>query len=196
MLVICGAIVAALTLFFRVDTIVVTGTQRYTQQEVIDATRRQTGDNLFLLNKYAVAQHIHGAALHRGDPHQPQAAGHAAHRGGGVRHAPGGGAGRQRVADQPPAARSWSRRTAAEAEDYAVIDGCELLAPSVGSSIALATEYATQQQPAGAAGGAGGNGAHGAGGCHPPGGCLHAGHGLCRTALPWRCPTGRITTGV
>ena len=33
-LVICGVIVVALTLFFRVDTVVVTGTQRYTQQEV------------------------------------------------------------------------------------------------------------------------------------------------------------------
>lgn len=37
------------------------------------------------------------------------------------------------------------QKTAAEAADYGTIDGCELLAPSVGSSIALKTEYATQQ---------------------------------------------------
>ena len=59
-LVICGVIVVALTLFFRVDTVVVTGTQRYTQQEVIDATGIKTGDNLFLMNKYDVAQNIVG----------------------------------------------------------------------------------------------------------------------------------------
>ena len=34
---------------------------------------------------------------------------------------------------------------AAQAGDYAVIDGCELLAPSVGTDIALSTEYASQQ---------------------------------------------------
>ena len=33
-LVICGCLVAALTLFFRVDTIVVTGQSRYTAQEI------------------------------------------------------------------------------------------------------------------------------------------------------------------
>ena len=58
MLVICGAIVAAMTLFFRVDTIVVTGQQRYTQEEVVSATGIQPGDNLFLLNKYSVANSI------------------------------------------------------------------------------------------------------------------------------------------
>ena len=60
MLVICGAIVAALTLFFRVNTVVVSGQQRYTQQQILDASGIQTGDNLFLLNKYDVANQIIG----------------------------------------------------------------------------------------------------------------------------------------
>lgn len=34
---------------------------------------------------------------------------------------------------------------ASQAGDYAVIDGCELLAPSVGTDIALSTEFANQQ---------------------------------------------------
>lgn len=34
-LVICGAIVAALTLFFRVDTVVITGQQRYTEERSV-----------------------------------------------------------------------------------------------------------------------------------------------------------------
>lgn len=46
-LVICGVIVVALTLFFRVDTVVVTGTQRYTQQEVIDATASRPATTCF-----------------------------------------------------------------------------------------------------------------------------------------------------
>ena len=57
-LAICAVVVAALTLFFRVDTIEVTGTERYTTQEVIDASGVDTGDNLFLLNKYSVDQDI------------------------------------------------------------------------------------------------------------------------------------------
>ena len=49
-LVICAAVVMALTLFFRVDTIEVTGTERYTEKDVIEASGIQLGDNLFLLN--------------------------------------------------------------------------------------------------------------------------------------------------
>ena len=58
-LAICGAVVAALTLFFRVDTVVVTGMERYTEREVVDATSIESGDNLYLLNKNAVARNIH-----------------------------------------------------------------------------------------------------------------------------------------
>ena len=57
-LIICTAIIVALTLFFRVDTIVVSGQERYTSQEIQDATGIAQGDNLFLLNKYDVAQNI------------------------------------------------------------------------------------------------------------------------------------------
>ena len=61
MLVICGCLVAALTLFFRVNTIVVTGQQRYTQDQIVEASGVGVGDNLFLLNKYAVAGSIRTA---------------------------------------------------------------------------------------------------------------------------------------
>lgn len=57
-LVICGVIVAALTLFFRVDTIVVTGEEKYTAEEIIAATGVERGDNLFLLNKRDVDSSI------------------------------------------------------------------------------------------------------------------------------------------
>ncbi len=59
--VICGAIVAALALFFKVETIQVEGTERYTAEDVIAASGVSVGDNLFLMDKYEVAARIHDA---------------------------------------------------------------------------------------------------------------------------------------
>ena len=146
MLVICGCLVAALTLFFRVNTIVVTGTQRYTQDQVTEASGVTAGDNLFLLNKYDVAAAIRTALpyvdeirISRKLPDTllidikecgtPVAA----------------------VQDGyawlvSPSGRIVEQLSADEASGYATLTGCQLLAPSVGTSLALATEYATQQQ--------------------------------------------------
>ncbi|MDD3346630.1 FtsQ-type POTRA domain-containing protein [Oscillibacter sp.] len=147
-LVICGAIVAALTLFFRVDTIVVTGQQRYTQQEVVDATGIQSGDNLFLLNKYNAANNIATALpyiniedvwIRRKLPDTllidvkecgiPMA---VVQDGSAWLVSPGGKIVEQKASDAT--------------SDYGVIDGCQLLAPSVGTQLALATEHASQQR--------------------------------------------------
>ena len=46
MLVICAAIIAAVTLFFRVDTVVVSGQQRYTEEQIREASGVLLGDNL------------------------------------------------------------------------------------------------------------------------------------------------------
>jgi cell division protein FtsQ len=48
------AVVAGTLVFFRVDTVAVSGNERYTEQEIVSASRIQNGDNLFLLNKYTV----------------------------------------------------------------------------------------------------------------------------------------------
>ena len=126
-LAICAVVVAALTLFFRVDTIEVSGTAR-------------------LLNKYSVDQSIKAALpyvqelrISRSLPDTlviqvtecstPLA---VVQDGSAWLVSPAG-----KIAEQAePSA----------AEQYAVIDGCELLAPSVGTPLALATEYASQQQ--------------------------------------------------
>ena len=51
-----GGVVVALTMgatvFFRVESVVVTGNSRYTQEEVVAASGIETGDNLFHMNKY------------------------------------------------------------------------------------------------------------------------------------------------
>lgn len=49
---------AALSLFFKADQIFVTGTSRYSQQQVVQASGIRQGGNLFLLNKHQAAAAI------------------------------------------------------------------------------------------------------------------------------------------
>ena len=56
--VICGAIVAAMAVFFKVDTIEVTGNSRYTPEEIADSGNIHVGDNMFLINKFKAAEAI------------------------------------------------------------------------------------------------------------------------------------------
>lgn len=56
-----GAVAAALTIFFKAETVTVEGNLRYTQDEILAASGIETGDNLFLLNKVAAAQRIYRA---------------------------------------------------------------------------------------------------------------------------------------
>ena len=58
---ICTAIALALTLFFRIRTIQVSGNDRYTREEIIAAAEVKEGDNLFLMNKYNAAERIRKA---------------------------------------------------------------------------------------------------------------------------------------
>lgn len=48
----------ALTLFFKVDTVEVTGQVRYTEAQVAEASGVESGDNLFLMDKNKVAANI------------------------------------------------------------------------------------------------------------------------------------------
>lgn len=145
-LAICAVVVAALTLFFRVDTIEVTGMERYTAQEIIDASGVDTGDNLFLLNKYSVDQDIKAALPYvqelRINRRLPDTL---------VIQVQECGTPMAVIQDGSawlvsPAGKIVEQMEPSAAEGYAVIDGCQLLAPSVGTALALATEYAGQQQ--------------------------------------------------
>ena len=55
---ICGAIAVALALFFKVETITVTGNSRYTAKQIVEAGGMQVGDNMFFLNKYHASEKI------------------------------------------------------------------------------------------------------------------------------------------
>jgi len=52
------AVVIALTLFFKVGDIEVTGNSRYSAEEIAAATGVEPGDNLILLNRYGIQQKL------------------------------------------------------------------------------------------------------------------------------------------
>ena len=147
-LVICGCLVAALTLFVRVDTIVVTGQSRYTAQEIQEASGIQQGDNLLLLNKYnasgSIAQqlpYIEEIRIHKELPETLRIE---------VRECETpvavvqdgftwliSSSGKGKIVDQ---------LDASAAGDYAQVTGCTLLAPSIGSEVVLGSEFSLQQE--------------------------------------------------
>ena len=53
-----ASMVFAVTLFFRMDHITVVGNERYSEQEVLDASGLSTGSNLYFLNKFNVKETI------------------------------------------------------------------------------------------------------------------------------------------
>lgn len=144
-LAICVVIIVALTLFFRVGNVVVTGQQRYTAEEIAAATGVEIGDNLYLMDKNSMVAgileqlpYIENIRISRKLPDtllvevqecgRPMA---VVQDGSAWLISPRG-----KIVEQvKPLA----------AKNYGVIDGCELLAPSVGTRIALATEFASQQ---------------------------------------------------
>ena len=147
--VICAAVVAALTLFFRVDEIVDTGNQRYTAEEIRRITGVELGDNLFLLNRSEVARRI-GEQLPyveqtRVNPKAPDtlfievrecATPLAVVQDGFAWIINPGG---------DPVGKIVDQLDESEAEGFGVIDGVTLLAPSVGTRMSLATEFTAQQ---------------------------------------------------
>ena len=146
-LAICGAIIAALTLFFRVDTVAVTGQERYTQEEIVAASGVEKGDNLSLLNKNAVRQRIQDALpyierVKRINRKLPD-----------TLLIEVAECGRPLAVLQDgyawlvsPKGKIVEQLAPGEAAGYATISGCTLLAPSVGTKIVLATEYASRQE--------------------------------------------------
>lgn len=53
-----AALIVGATVFFRVEEITVSGAQRYTQQQVVEASGAEQGANLFALNKFDMAAQI------------------------------------------------------------------------------------------------------------------------------------------
>ena len=131
-LLICGCLVAAITLFFRVDTVVITGEKRYTEAEIREVSGVKDGDNLFLLNKYQVIRNI-AEALPYVELEETRV----------QRKLPDTLLIEIKECGDPGGKIVEQRNTVG---DYPTIDGCRLLAPSVGTLIALDTENDTRRQ--------------------------------------------------
>ncbi len=52
-LVILAAVVAAMTVFFKISDIKITGQTRYSEEEILEASGIETGTNMFMINKFA-----------------------------------------------------------------------------------------------------------------------------------------------
>lgn len=143
--VICAAIIVAMTLFFRVDEIVITGQERYTVDQIRQATGVQEGDNLFLLNRADVAKRITEQLPYveetRINPKAPDTLFIEVKECGSPLAV---------VQDGyawliSPSGRIVEQQSEEEAGECGVIDGVTLLAPTVGTRITLATEFTAQQ---------------------------------------------------
>ncbi len=66
-LLVCGALAMAMTLFFKVERVEVSGSSRYDAGQVITAARVDLGDNLFLLNKYDIEDRVTTALPYIGE---------------------------------------------------------------------------------------------------------------------------------
>lgn len=143
---ICAVVVLALTLFFRVDAVTVTGNVRYTAQQVREASGVESGDNLFLLNKYEIAGRIleklpyaEEVRINRRLPdtlliNVTECVHTAAVAQGGTTWliSPGG--------------KIVEAVKGVPAGDQCVLDGIELLSPSVGTDIVLDTGEESRQE--------------------------------------------------
>lgn len=61
------AMTVGATVFFRVEQVTVTGSKRYTREEIIAASGIQLGDNLYSLNKVRIDQNIRKSLPYIGD---------------------------------------------------------------------------------------------------------------------------------
>ena len=144
MLVICGCVVMALTMFFRVKRVEIEGNLLYKDREIQAAANISGGDNMFFLNKYAMAAriarelpYVETAYISREFPDTLHIAvtecrnPMAIDQDGGVwLISPGG-----KIVD----------RVDGTGVHYPLISGCELLSPSIGTQIAFAESEAEKQ---------------------------------------------------
>ena len=141
---VCTAAVLALTLFFKVESVEVTGNSRYSAQEIQDACGARLGDNLYLLSKPDMVQRLHQQLPYIDEVRITRrlpdtlciqvtefSKVYAMEQEGTVWLLTSGG----KIVE-----------TAAERGDVPLVDGCELLAPSLGGDVSFALELQNRQE--------------------------------------------------
>ena len=144
LVVVCAAAVLALTLFFKVESVEVTGNSRYSAQEIQDACGVQLGDNLYLLSKPDMVQRLHQQLPYIDEVRITRrlpntlcvqvtefSTVYAVEQEGTAWLLTSGG----KIVE-----------TAAERGDVPLIDGCELLAPSLSGDVSFALELQNRQE--------------------------------------------------
>ena len=144
LVVVCAAAVLALTLFFKVESVEVTGNSRYSAQEIQDACGVSLGDNLYLLSKPDMVQRLHQRLPYIDEVRITRrlpntlcvqvtefSTVYAVEQEGTVWLLTSGG----KIVE-----------TAAERGDTPLIDGCELLAPSLGGDVSFALELQNRRE--------------------------------------------------
>ena len=144
LVVVCAAAVLALTLFFKVESVEVTGNSRYSAQEIQDACGVSLGDNLYLLSKPDMVQRLHQQLPYIDEVRITRqlpntlcvqvtefSTVYAVEQEGTVWLLTSGG----KIVE-----------TAAERGDLPLIDGCELLAPSLSGDVSFALELQNRQE--------------------------------------------------
>lgn len=64
--IICAALVFAMSVFFRVSNVEVTGAKRYTKEQITEAAGVVNGENLMLLNRSAVEERVYDKLIYIG----------------------------------------------------------------------------------------------------------------------------------
>ena len=144
LVVVCAAAVLALTLFFKVESVEVTGNSRYSAQEIQDACGVSLGDNLYLLSKPDMVQRLHQQLPYIDEVRITRrlpntlcvqvtefTTVYAVEQEGTVWLLTSGG----KIVE-----------TAAERGDVPLIDGCELLAPSLSGDVSFALELQNRRE--------------------------------------------------
>ncbi len=142
-LAICAVIVVALTMFFKADAVLVSGNVRYTEEQVREASGLSLGDNLFLLNRRKAARRVTEALPYIENVHisarLPDTLVIEVTECGAALAIPQG----ETVWVMSVSGKLVGAE--AEAGGLPVVQGCELLAPSVGGAVALGTEQRERQ---------------------------------------------------
>ena len=145
-LLICGAIVGAMTFLFRVNAIEITGVSHYSEAEILSAAGIKQGDNLYLINKYDVADDIfeklpfvQAVKINRRLPETLTIAVQECIPVGTVKQE----GGTWLISSRGKILASVSEE---EALIYPVIDGVTLLSPAVGTTIALGEEHRATEE--------------------------------------------------
>ena len=148
MVVICAAIITAMTLFFRVEAVKISGQARYKESEVRAAAAVELGENLYGLNKHEIAgriveelPYIETVRIYRKLPStlviEVQECGEPL----AVLDSNGENAWLISLSG-----KIVDRKAAMLATDYIPISGLELLSPSIGTRIALSMEETGKQE--------------------------------------------------